>query len=58
MKTVYISNDNKPIEGNIQGIKSIDETKSGLLLRFDDEDKAYRVAQIFMNSGYETVKVL
>lgn len=58
MKTLYVSNDNKPILGDIHGIKSIEKTMNGLILHFSDDDRAYRVAQILMNSGYETVRVL
>ena len=55
---VYISNDNKPIRGDIKGIKDIEKTPNGMILTFNDRDRAYRVAQVLMNSGYETVKVL
>lgn len=58
MKKVYVSNDKKPIRGDISGIKGIERTSDGLILRFDSEDRAYRVAQILMTSGYETVRVL
>ena len=57
-KKVYVSNDKKPIRGDISGIKGIERTMDGLILKFDNEDRAYRVAQILMNSGYETVKIL
>ena len=55
---VYVSNDSKPIKGDVHGIKDIEKTPNGMLLSFDDKDRAYRVAQILMNSGYETVRVL
>lgn len=58
MRKVYVSNDKKPIAGDISGIKKIERTTDGLILHFDNEDRAYRVAQILMNSGYETVKIL
>lgn len=58
MRKVYVSNDKKPIRGDISGIKGIERTTDGLILKFDNEDRAYRVAQILMNSGYETVKIL
>ena len=55
---IYVSNDNKPIRGDIKGIKDIEKTPNGMILTFNDRDRAYRVAQVLMNSGYETVKVL
>lgn len=58
MKKVYISNDNVPIRGNLSGIKKIERTSSGMILSFKDYDKAYRAAQILINSGYITVHIL
>lgn len=58
MKKVYVSNDKKPILGDIAGIKNIERHKTGLLITFNNDDRAYRVAQILMNSGYETVKII
>ncbi len=55
---VYVSDDKKEIRGNIHGIKRIDRTESGFILTFSNYDGAYRAAQVLMNSGYETVKVL
>lgn len=55
---IYVSNDNKPIRGNLFGIRDVERTPNGMILTFKDRDTAYRVAQIFMNSGYETVQVL
>lgn len=55
---VYVSNDNKPIRGDIHGVRDIEKTPNGMILTFSNRDNAYRVAQILMNSGYETVKVL
>jgi len=58
MKKIYVSDDKKPIRGDLSGIKKIERTSSGMVLHFSDCDKAYRAAQILMNSGYETVKIL
>lgn len=58
MKKVYVSDDRKPIRGSLSGIKKIERTSSGMVLDFRTEDEAYRAAQILMNSGYETVKIL
>lgn len=58
MKKVYISNDNKPIRGEINRVKKIEGTPGGMILSFADYDSAYRAAQIFMNSGYITVRML
>ena len=55
---VYVSNDDKVINGMIVGIKKIEKTSDGKILTFNDYDNAYRAAQILMNSGYETVKIL
>jgi len=55
---VYVSNDNKIINGMIVGIKKIEKTSDGKILTFNDYDKAYRAARILMNSGYETVQIL
>lgn len=58
MKKIYVSDDKKPIQGDLSGIKKIERTSSGMVLNFRTEDEAYRAAQILMNSGYETVKIL
>lgn len=55
---VYVSRDKKPIKGELRGIKGIEETTDGLIIDFHDEDSAYRAAQVLMNSGYETVRIL
>jgi len=55
---VYVSNNDKVINGMIVGIKKIEKTSDGKILTFNDYDNAYRAAQILMNSGYETVKIL
>lgn len=61
MKSVYVSDDKKVIRGNISpfsGIRSIERKESGMVLKFRDDDSAYRVAQLLINSGYETVRIL
>ena len=58
MKKVYVSNDKKPILGAIRGIKKAEPHKGGVVLVFNNDDNAYRAAQVLMNSGYETVKIL
>lgn len=58
MKKVYVSNDKKPILGMIQGVKKTELHKGGIILTFNNDDNAYRAAQVLMNSGYETVKIL
>ena len=59
MKTkVFISDDNKTINGSIVGIKKIEKTTSGKILIFNDYNKAYHAAQVLINSGYETVRIL
>lgn len=58
MKKVYVSNDKKPILGVVRGIKRTEQHKDGVVLIFNNDDNAYRAAQVLMNSGYETVKIL
>ena len=58
MKKIYVSNDLKPIRGEIRGIKGIKKMSDGFLMTFKDDDRAYRTAQVLINSGYETVKIL
>jgi len=58
MKKVYVSDDRKEIRGNIKGIKKAERFKSGILFTFNNDDNAYHAAQVFMNSGYETVRIM
>lgn len=58
MKKVYVSNDDKPILGDIKGVKKIEAAPGGMILSFADYDRAYRAAQTLMNSGYTTVQIL
>lgn len=55
---VYISNDDKIIDGMIFGIKKIEKTSGGKIITFDDYDRAYRAAKVFMHSGFGTVRIL
>lgn len=59
MKTkVYVSDDKKKLVGSIIGIKKIERQQGGFLLAFSNYDSAYRAAKVFMNSGFETVRII
>jgi hypothetical protein len=53
---VYVSKEAKKIRGSIHGIKNIEVLHSGFIFTFSNSDRAYHAAQVFMNSGYETVR--
>ena len=58
MKKVYVSDDRKEIRGNIKGIKKAVRFQDGILFTFNNDDNAYHAAQVLMNSGYETVRIM
>ena len=56
-RTVNTSREeNKPIEGCISGIKSIEPCKNYIVWTFHNEDAAIRAARVFMNCDFEYVK--
>lgn len=61
MKRIYVSNTDKPVRfGNPQdfiGVE-VEKHKGGFVLTVEDDDRAYRIAQALMNSGYETVQII
>ena len=59
MKTkVYVSDDKKTLTGSVVGIRKIERQQDGFLLTFSNYDSAYRAAKVFMNSGFETVRII
>ena len=56
MKKLYVSNDLKPINGAITGIKHIEKRSDGFIITFHSEDYMHKAAKVLMNSGYETVQ--
>ena len=58
MVKVFISDDKKPLSGDIKAIRKIERREGGFLLSFGNYDSAYKAAKVFMNSGYETVQIL
>ncbi len=57
-KTLYVSNDKKRIIGNIHGIKGSHKMLNGYLFMFGTKEQAIRSAQVFIESGYENVRVI
>lgn len=58
MVKVFVSDDKKPLQGEIKAIRKIERREGGFLLSFGNYDSAYKAAKVFMNSGFETVQIL
>lgn len=60
---IYVSNDKHICFDDLEDkdfmrIRKIDKTTGGTLITFNDYDSAYRSAKVFMNKGFETVRIL
>lgn len=55
---VYISDDDKKIIGAMNGIKKVHKLKNGFIFEFDTPIRACKSAQVLIESGYETVRVI
>lgn len=55
---VYVGDEKKRINGEIHGIKKMHRMKNGFIFEFDSPSKACRSAQVLLESGYETVRVI
>lgn len=57
-KSVYVSNENKPITGSFHGIVWSFKTKNGIIFEFNNSDNANRASKILRQSGYEIVRTM
>lgn len=57
-KSVYVSNENKPITGSFHGIVGSFKTKNGIIFKFNSSDNANRASKILRQSGYEIVRTI
>ncbi len=57
-KSVYVSNENKPITGSFHGIVRSFKTKNGIIFEFNSSDNANRASKILRQSGYEIVRTI
>lgn len=55
---VYVGAEDKRIRGKIHGIKKMYRMKNGFIFEFDTARRACESAQVFLESGYETVRVI
>lgn len=57
-KSVYVSNERKPITGSFHGIVGAFKTKNGIIFEFNSSDNANRASKILRQSGYEIVRTI